>query len=366
MKTMFYSIHVPWGWIKQRPHFVAEELSKYFEVTVFEKKVQKPGASATLPTQRQKGIMYKAFNAVPLYNPLRKKCYVFDLINRLFIRISADIKKYDYVWITSIKYYALLKDHIRDNQIIVYDCMDDELAFPSIASNQNLQYNLTLCEKELIKRANYIICSSDNLKNVILNRTGINKDILVVNNATAFPSFDSQISEYNVSFNKNTKAIVYIGTVAKWFDFESILSLLNNNSDTELYLFGPIDCDVPKHDRINIMGSCEHKDIWSIMKQSDILIMPFKLNPLIMSVNPVKLYEYIWSRKPVISIEYPESLRFSDFVYYYSENSSLDIVYKQIKEGGFKPKSQDAIQIANFLQNNSWNRRVKDIVAYIS
>lgn len=365
MKKMLYSIHIPWGWIKQRPHFVAEELSKYFDLTVLEKKVQKPGVASTLPTKRKNGIIYRTFNAVPLYNPLVRKFFLFDLINRMLIRFSADIMKYDYVWITSIKYYALIKKHLRDSQILVYDCMDDELAFPSVDSNQILKRNTALCEKELISRANYIICSSENLKNVILNRTGINKDVLVVNNATVFPSFDSQISEYNANFNKNTKAMVYIGTVAKWFDFDSIISMLNNNLDAELYLFGPIDCDVPKHERINIMGSCEHKDIWSIMLQSDILIMPFKLNPLILSVNPVKLYEYIWSRKPVISIEYPESLRFSDFVYYYSERNSLDNVYKNIKEGGFKPKSKDSQQIENFLQNNSWNRRVKDIVSYI-
>lgn len=357
-------MHIPWGWIKQRPQFIAEELSKYFDVTVLEKKVQKPGASSNLPTQKPHGLKFKCFNTVPLYNPLRKNT-LFDLLNKLSIKKSVSFNKYDYVWISSIKMYALLREHILDTQIVIYDCMDDELAFPSISGDINLLRNAATLEVALLKRANHIICSAENLKQVILNRTGLKKDIMVVNNASVYPEYGSYNVEFNARFNPNRRSIVYIGTVAKWFDFDSLVSLLERNQDTELYLFGPIDCDVPKHNRINIMGACAHESIWSIMLQSDILIMPFKINPLILSVNPVKLYEYIWSRKPIISIEYPESLKFSDFVYYYKDQESLDDAYNHIKDNGFTPKCQDPYRIEAFINDNSWESRVKSIVSII-
>ena len=41
MKKILYLMHVPWGWIKQRPHFIAENLSKYYKVNVFYKKAYK-------------------------------------------------------------------------------------------------------------------------------------------------------------------------------------------------------------------------------------------------------------------------------------------------------------------------------------
>ena len=34
MKKMVYEMNVEWNWIKQRPHFLAEELAKYFDITV--------------------------------------------------------------------------------------------------------------------------------------------------------------------------------------------------------------------------------------------------------------------------------------------------------------------------------------------
>ena len=365
MKKLLYSIHIPWGWIKQRPHFIAEELNDKFDVTVLEKKIQLPGAESKLPTKKSEKLKYKRFNSVPLYNPLKKRNILLDLINKIFIKSSVKFRNYDYIWITSIKYYAILKDFISDNHVVVYDCMDDELAFPSIATDEILANNAAIYEAELVNRANFIVCSSENLKQVILKRTGINKDILVVNNATIYPEYGSNFSKANVSFNRNTKSIVYIGTVAKWFDFGAIIKMLDENMEAELYLFGPVDCEIPQHERINVMGACEHKEIWPIMLQSDILIMPFQINPLILSVNPVKLYEYIWSRKPVISVEYPESLKFSDYVYYYSDRESLDAIYKDIKNKDFKPKCQDGEKIKVFLQNNSWKSRVAAIVKHI-
>ena len=37
-KKILYLMHIPWGWIKQRPHFLAELLSIDFDVDVFYKK----------------------------------------------------------------------------------------------------------------------------------------------------------------------------------------------------------------------------------------------------------------------------------------------------------------------------------------
>ena len=33
-ENLIYIMHVDWNWIKQRPHFLAEELNKYFNVKV--------------------------------------------------------------------------------------------------------------------------------------------------------------------------------------------------------------------------------------------------------------------------------------------------------------------------------------------
>ena len=40
-KKILYLMNIPWGWVKQRPHFIAEYLSKDFIVDVYYKKPTK-------------------------------------------------------------------------------------------------------------------------------------------------------------------------------------------------------------------------------------------------------------------------------------------------------------------------------------
>ncbi len=34
-QSILYLMHIPWGWIKQRPHFIAEILSNFYSVNLF-------------------------------------------------------------------------------------------------------------------------------------------------------------------------------------------------------------------------------------------------------------------------------------------------------------------------------------------
>ena len=56
-------------------------------------------------------------------------------------------------------------------------------------------------------------------------------------------------------------------------------------------------------------------------------MMPFILNELIESVDPVKLYEYINFEKNIICIKYDEILRFKDFVYFYNTACAVITVF---------------------------------------
>ena len=364
MSKLLYFMPVSWGWIKQRPHFIAEELNKYCDLTIAEKKEQ-TSASNRQSTPEPKDLKIVKYGSFPRYNPIKRHISILNVINLVLFVLRIRIRQYDTIWLSSIKQYVLLRKLIPESAKVIFDCMDDELSFPNIVNNPKAVKRAANIEKQLVERADYIICSSNNLKETIIKRTNIEKEILIANNATIFPNRNIIANTIRKESDDKTKSLVYIGTIAKWFDFKSVLALLDSDDNVVLQLWGPIDCEIPKHDRIQIKGVCKHEDIWRIMVESDALIMPFTINQLILSVNPVKLYEYIWSGKPVISIEYPESLYFSDFVYYYRDSESLIEQYRTLKSNGFKAKCQDTSRIQDFTNNNSWVSRVKSVVEYI-
>ena len=65
--------------------------------------------------------------------------------------------------------------------------------------------------------------------------------------------------------------------------------------------------------------------------------MPFVVNDIILSVDPVKLYEYLNFNKNIISVHYPEIDRFSDFVNFYNSNKELiSVIFKLMNDNSHK------------------------------
>jgi len=89
--------------------------------------------------------------------------------------------------------------------------------------------------------------------------------------------------------------IGYCGTIAQWCDWELLTKLVEARPGVEVHLVGPLDAgaSLQVHSQIVWHGPVEHGDLPEIMGAFDCLIMPFKVTPLIESVDPVKLYEYV-------------------------------------------------------------------------
>lgn len=365
-------MHVSWGWIKQRPHFLAELLSNDYDTNIY---CVKPIRKAHSLNNNHNNEVSK-YNVKNFYTPFgSKKIFkfgIFKLLYNLFIELQIpNIKKYDMVWIPSIRIYDLVKDLIMPNQIVVYDCMDDELEFPYIKKNVQLKERFAILEKQLINRCDKLICSSQFLLRTVLDRTkASSQNAIVVNNGILMPTneiiskFPDDISSKIKDLNKLDNIFMYVGTISEWFDFDLIRELLNKNAKVNVVLIGPTEVQIPTIDRLHYYGSIERKFIFEFMDHAKALIMPFKVTELIQSVNPVKLYEYIFMHKPVLAPLYGESLQFDKYVYLY--NNQLDFIdlSNKITNGVILAKSK-RLDNMRFLESSTWESRYKVVRKYL-
>jgi glycosyltransferase involved in cell wall biosynthesis len=78
-------------------------------------------------------------------------------------------------------------------------------------------------------------------------------------------------------------------------------------------LVGPKQARVPRkietQPTFHFLGSRPYADIPSYIKGFDVCMIPFKLNRLTQTVDPVKLYEYMATGKPVVTVALPEIKR---------------------------------------------------------
>jgi teichuronic acid biosynthesis glycosyltransferase TuaH len=260
----------------------------------------------------------------------------------------------------------LLRDtNILKRKIVIYDAMDDVLSFPEIINDIKLKADYFGCENELYLNSKLVIASSENLKKKLISRYG-EREIFVINNGV-IPDYlvEKQLklpTNFENYFNLSKKIkLTYIGTISSWIDFDLILKILNKFEDIEIVLVGPCQIDPPCHKNLIVLGQIEHKHIFKVMENSNALIMPFIVNDLIESVNPVKLYEYIYSKKPCISVSYEEVMKFNEFVYLYNEYFELtNFIELLISKKLTIKKSVKEIEL--FCSENTWDKRVNEIL----
>lgn len=350
-------MHISWKWAKQRPQFLAECLSNDYFVNVVQKRDYRG--------DNIKGSFLKSIKLIYLLIlPYNARSSIVRFLNKIILRLFYSKVYYNskIVWVTSPELYFLLPKRKAD-QLLIYDCMDDMLSFDGIKNNSNIYNFYKNAERQLLSDCDIILSSSNHLKHVLNQRYRVNKEINVVNNGLTLTSLQSDSSSI-LKLDKTRVNIVYIGTVSKWMDWDLILNSLNKDESLLYHIVGPIEFNGPNHENIIYYGSIEHNMVFTVMNESDILIMPFIVNDLIKSVNPVKLYEYIYSVKPVISVGYPETEKFSDFVWLYDSFEVYFQLLQHIKQDNFAPK-KSIVDCHRFCESNNWESRyqvIKNII----
>lgn len=348
-EKMLYLMNVDWNWIKQRPHYLAEELSKEFDLTImYQYRYGRLGLQ-----KRSKGdLRVKPIFVVPRLCRLKKLSVINAFIKNTILKKIIRREKPKYIFATfpdQIK--AIPKDY---SGVVIYDCMDNHSAF--VKDNER-RLLMESNERQLFERANIVFSSSDKLKTVLLERYGT-KNIEIVRNGYG----GKIVTEFKSALiTKKKYTICYFGTISTWFNFEYLLKSLETFDNIVYLLIGPLaGVSIPEHKRICYIGTVEHKELQKVTADVDCFVMPFKVNEIIESVDPVKLYEYINFNKNILCVKYKEVERFKDFVHFYG---SYDEFAKKIKtlmnEANVSYSIEERKQ---FLMHNSWAERANLIV----
>lgn len=372
-KKILYISLVDWFWIKQRPHHIPEILSERDHVDFVcirswiknDKTLQIHDTSEenldkvvfkindNLTVYRKK-ILPKG--AIPLIRTLNINLFMKPFLSKLQKK-----NKYDAVILTHPSQFAFLDKIKFKGTKIIYDCMDNYGAFTGAASS-----TIASAEALLVKRADFVIVSSNNLKNKLTeNYPNEAKKLTVINNGVDMKTFTLNqtidTKETEIVKANNRKKVAYIGTISDWVNISMIYKLAKEMSNVDFYVVGPLDRHINMDeyndlDNMIFTGPQPYYTVPAIIKQMDVMIMPFVLNEVVESVNPVKIYEYLAMGKPVIATGYSETYQFANLIETYNtETEFAELLKNQLAINSDNP---DLIEkrIA-FASNNSWKQR---------
>ena len=347
-KKILYLMHVDWGWIKQRPHFLAEKLHHDYNINVFYAFSRNRKVITSNPTS------IKTFPILSLpfkKNDLIRKVNTY--LQKIIFSMVLKVVKPEIIWVT----HPSLHDYLPRKQLskykIIYDCMDDVLGF---SNSPQVKEELNQSEKRLFEDSDLIFVSSEHLQNEIISRGCQRKKTNLVRNGYNGEIIKAIANQQNSS----TFKLAYVGTISNWVNFDIILKSVEKFKGIEYHFLGPIECEVPHHERIIFHGPVKHSELYDSIKDYDCLIMPFKINDLIQSVDPVKLYEYVNFNKNIITVHYKEIERFNEFVYFYNDIDDYLSTLSLLKQNNTLKYNEE--QRKEFLINNTWDKRVELIL----
>lgn len=209
--------------------------------------------------------------------------------------------------------------------------------------------------------ANYLVVISQGIKND-LTRLGFgNKKIIILPDAVDIESFE-KTSNLNVPNFSNKKIILYAGSLKEWKGYETFLKsslMFKNNNDVIFAILGgeekQIEKLAPEYSNVMFLGSVSHSQTPKYLKGASVLILPnsdkFEISRK--HSSPLKLFEYMASKKPIIASDLPS---FREIV---SEEEVLFFVPDDDKD--LAQKISDMLknsEFANKLATNAY-RKVK-------
>lgn len=198
----------------------------------------------------------------------------------------------------------------------VYDCMDEHGGFKETGDGPKLS------EVKLIKNADLVLASSDLLLKRILKVR--KKDTLLLKNAGEYPHF-AQAQTCKLPIPKDIKGlkgpiIGYYGAVADWLDTDILARLAEDYPNASIVVIGRIQNDIIRsladhYPNLHLLEEKPYAKLPAYLQMFDVCLIPFKINSLIKATNPVKIYEYFATGKPVVSTPIPELRVFKGLIY---------------------------------------------------
>jgi len=335
--------HVDWGHIRQRPHQLAVALARWYDVTVVSPVsrrrthiVDNPAPGVTVvPVWRLPGSYRSAGIAEANAVLASMQC-------------GPQVRRGRVVVVTSPELWPWVRPSL-DGRTLVYDCMDDALAF---AQDDGVRALKAAWERELIAHSRIVVCSSEELATRVTARGALHSRTIVVPNgwdAAAFPVRPSAPLPRDGPLE-----LAYFGTIAGWLDVDALRALAAMHPDVSLRLIGPgSDSALVGVPGLRLDSPVAHQHLAGAVASAHALLLPFRVDDLTRGVDPVKLYEYIALGKPIASAHWPALDRFAGFVTFYENVAGLVALFQQRTIPEAPPPSRREA----FLAPQSWAER---------
>lgn len=240
------------------------------------------------------------------------------------------------------------------NMRLVYDCMDHHGGFEDNAES------VLAGERTLVEAADLLIVTSQWLYDEM---EGKSANIAMIRNATEYEHFCERPLDVFID-PEGRRVIGYYGAIAEWFDVDLIRQVAQDHSHDLVLLVGRDTAAARERladlSNVRFVGEVPYSELPYWVHGFDVCLLPFRVIPLTLATNPVKVYEYLSAGKPTVSVDLPEMAQFEGLVQLATEPTEFSQeVSRALQPASMSPEHVQMRQA--FARQQTWGHRAADL-----
>ncbi len=241
----------------------------------------------------------------------------------------------------------------REDALLIYDRMDFHAGFGAYPAA------LTRAEEALMRDAALTLSSSAWLDEDTARFTPRHR---LIRNGADYAHFSAPC-ERPYQDPQGRRLIGYFGAIATWLDLALVRAVADRFPSCAVVLIGHDQIGLRRrlsgHPNLVLLDEVPYCELPNYLCAFDVCLLPRLLTPLTRAMNPVKLYEYLCSGRPVVATDLPELSQFDGLVYRAdSREGFLEAVQSALDEAPDDPRR--ALRKA-FAAGQTWDARAAEL-----
>jgi glycosyltransferase involved in cell wall biosynthesis len=297
----------------------------------------------------------------PIFLPLQGKPWI-DAINNLLLKLQFKAVCYflgilkPVLWLENVRAADMM--NWFNSSLKVYH-VSDLFSDDSYTTNRQLQRQR---EQRISDESDLVICVSRELYSM---KQTTRENVHYIPHGVDFELFQeaAQKGECIEELTGVPKPIAgYFGTMTAYNDIELLLWCAHKLPNVSFVLAGQITggdySELGKLNNVYLLGRMPYEKIPQLCACFDVCMLQWKMSRWIECCNPLKMFEYMASGKPIVSVPIKEAMRYSDIISIAHNKEQFAEAIRWELQNDTPERTRKRIEIA---KNHSWDKHVEKI-----
>ena len=367
-KLIIIPLSSPWDWTADYLRQTAMVLAKENKVVIFDDYKAKFFLKKKVENDSKK-FKNIEFPQINYFLPFVRFKFIEDFNRKLsFFILIRKYKKYEKIfWFFNPEDDRFLS--LRDKRTkIIYDCVDYHVG--SLMGKSRLEREIR--ENKVLAGVDYVFVNSQSLFKLHKSK----RSDLHLLKSQGFKLIEKKNKFYKI-VSKNKKLITYIGGINYRFNFSLIYDLAKNNKQWQFLFVGPKQKEdsydkklktkfwiskIESLENVSFFDALSREELYDLLRKSDLGIIPYNTK---LDFNkycyPMKVFEYLYSGKKVVSTEIDELKRaeFKNLVFIGKNYKEWQqIINRELNKPMTTSQKKKAKELA---KANSWENKINQI-----